>query len=62
MTNAVVRVVGTTKMVRTDRNGVWMFQLMAPGNYSITATYTSSVTSAITAVSKQTAIAAATLP
>jgi fibronectin type 3 domain-containing protein len=62
VTNVVVRVVGTTKMVRTDRNGVWQFQLMAPTTYSITATYTSAVTFSITGVSKQTVITAATLP
>ena len=44
ISNAVVRVNGTTKSTRTNQNGVWTFALLTPGSYGITATYTSSAT------------------
>jgi hypothetical protein len=44
-------------MVRTDRNGVWSFGMMAQGNYSVTTTYTGSATAAVTAVARQTTLA-----
>jgi hypothetical protein len=55
--NVLARVNGTTKMIRTDRNGVWTFSTMAPGSYSVTARYTGSVTVSVTAVAKQTVLA-----
>ena len=62
ISNAVVRVGGTTKTSRTNQNGVFIFTLMQPGSYSITATYTSAATVTMTAVAKQTVIAAVSLP
>ena len=53
---------GTTKTSRTNQNGVFIFTLMQPGSYSITATYSSSATVTMTAVAKQIVIAAVSLP
>ena len=39
ISNAMARVGGTTKTSRTNQNGVYIFPLMQPGSYSITATY-----------------------
>ena len=57
ISNAVVRVNGTTKSTRTNQNGVWTFPLLTPGSYGVTATCTSSATVTMTAVGKQTVIA-----
>jgi fibronectin type 3 domain-containing protein len=61
VSNAVVKV-GTNKSTRTNSSGVWMFVIMPAGNWSVTATSTSSATVPMTAIGKQTVIAAIVLP
>jgi chitodextrinase len=62
ISNAIVRINGTTKSTRTNRNGVYTFAMIFPGSYGVTATYTGSATVTMTAIAKQTVVAAISLP
>src|SRR5262249_26562309 len=62
VSNAVVKIVGPTMSTRPSPPGAGTFAIVPAGNWNVSAAYPSSFTVSMTAIGKQTAIAAIVLP